>query len=80
MQRNKRARGAVREAWVIRSCERPELQCWFIAIHGSSPMYGRLAHARRFPSYVAARDYARAELFTVDSAFVVVSVVERGQS
>lgn len=63
-----------RDQFIIKSTERGGEYGYFVAIHGYSPHFNLKSRARLFVSEKAARDYAREELFTNDSAFVVEKV------
>lgn len=47
---------------------------YFCAFHGFTPMFFGLAQARLFNTAQEATDFARAELFTSDTAFRLVEV------
>jgi len=59
--------------YVIRSNERSEPHCYFVAIHGYSPYFSTLDKARQFDTRESATEYAIQELFTTSAAFDVLN-------
>ena len=45
--------------------------CYFVAIHGWTPMFSSVGNARKFASEKEASDYANKELFTSPDAFKI---------
>lgn len=59
--------------YIIRSIIRDR---YFCAIHSFTPFFSDISKARRFSSEEMAMAYARTELFTSDSVFAIVPVME----
>lgn len=60
--------------YVIKSTEREEPNCYFVAVHSFTPFFSKMEDAKQFGTVEDATAFARAELFTTDSAFEILPV------
>lgn len=66
----------IKPEYIIRSTERSGKHCYFVVIHGSTPMFSTLDRAKRFGSESEAHRYAMRELFTTSTAFKIERVTK----